>query len=127
MGKSVHDDVLDAALAVIATSNIMTVCSQEPTTRTEAVTTYALADTAMTTGTATGADYTLANATGGGRKVTVAQQTGVTIDATATGCSEVALCDAADLNYVTTCTTQALATGNTMTFGSWSVTIGDPS
>ena len=72
MGKAVHNDVLDAALAEVATANIMTLCSQEPTTRTEAVTTYALADVAMTPG--DGNDYTIADGDTNGRKVTVSEE-----------------------------------------------------
>lgn len=120
MAKSVHDSVLDGALNVIATANIMTACSQEPTSRTEAVTTYALADVAMA-----GGDYTNANGDTSGRKVTMAQKTGVTIDATGTA-THVALCDATNLLYVTTCTSQALTSGNTMTFNSWKVELADP-
>lgn len=120
MGKSVHNDVLDAALTEIATSTIMTVCSQQPTTRTEAVTTYALADVTVSSG-----DFTIADGDTSGRKTTVAQQTGVTIDASGTG-NHVALCDGSVLLYVTTCTSQALSTGNTMTFNAWDIEIADP-
>lgn len=79
MAKSVHDDVLDGALNIIKNNtNIMTVCSSEPTTRTEAVTTYALGD-------------------------------------------------GSDLLYVTTCTSQSLTSGNTITFPAWDIEIADPS
>jgi hypothetical protein len=120
MAKAVGDAVLDAALDKIATANIMTACSAQPTTRTEAVTTYALADVAMS-----GGDYTKADAGGGGRQTTVAQKTGVTVDANGTA-THVALCDGTTLLYVTTCTSQVLTSGNTMTFGSWIITLGDP-
>ena len=120
MAKSVHNDVLDAMLDEIATATIMTACSAEPTTRTEAVTTYALADVTMA-----GGDYTNADGDSSGRKVTVAQKTGVTIDTTGTA-THVALCDGVDLLYVTTCTSQALTALNTMTFNSWKVEVADP-
>jgi len=120
MAKAVADIVLDAALDKIATATVMTACSAQPTTRTEAVTTYALADITID-----GADFTKANGDTSGRKVTIGEQTGVTVDATGDA-DHVALCDASDLLYVTTCTSQTLTSGNTMTFGSWKVEIGDP-
>jgi len=120
MAKSVHNDVLDAALNEIATATIMTACSAEPTNRTEAVTTYALADVTMS-----GGDYTNADGDVSGRKVTVAQKTGVTIDTSGTA-NHVALCDATVLLYVTTCTSQALTASNTMTFNAWDIEIADP-
>jgi len=119
MAKSVHDDVLDAALTEVATANLMTACDGQPTTRTEAVTTYALADVAMTAG-----DYSITNGTTG-RKTTVAQKTGVTVDTTGTA-DHVALVDGSDLLYVTTCTSQVLTNPNTMTFNAWDIEIADP-
>ena len=121
MAKSVHDDVLDGALNIIKTnSNIMTVCSAEPTTRAEAVTTYALGDVVMATG-----DFTNANGDTSGRKTTVGSKSGVTVDATGTA-THVALCDATRLLYVTTCTSQPLTSGNTITFPAWDIEIADP-
>lgn len=121
MAKSVHDDVLDGALNIIKNNvNIMTVCSAEPTSRTEAVTTYALGDVAMVTG-----DFTNANGDTSGRKTTVASKTGVTVDASGTA-THVALCDGSRLLYVTTCTSQVLTSGNTITFPAWDVEIADP-
>lgn len=121
MAKSTADSVLDAALNVIATSTIMTACSAEPTSRTEAVTTYALADQTMA-----GGDYTNANGDTSGRKCTVAAKAGVTVDSTGTA-THVALCDGTNLLYVTTCTSQALTSGNTVDFPAWDVEIADPS
>lgn len=123
MGKAVHNDVLDAALAEIATANIMTLCSQEPANRTEAVTTYALADVAMTTG--LGNDYTAADGDTNGRKVTVAAKNNVTVDTTGTG-NHVALCDASDLLYVTTCTAKSVTASDEVNFPAWDIEIADP-
>ncbi|MFZ5448611.1 MAG: hypothetical protein ACOZFS_08265 [Thermodesulfobacteriota bacterium] len=121
MSKSVHNDVLDGALNIIKNNcNLMTVCSAEPTTRTEAVTTYALADVAMASG-----DFTVADDTSG-RKVTVGAKSGVTVDATNTA-THIALVDATRLLYVTTCTPQALTAGNTVNFPAWKINIQDPS
>jgi len=124
MGKSVHDDVLDGALNIIKNNcTRMTVCSQQPTTYTEANATYALADVTVASG-----DFTVGNGDTSGRKVTVAQKTGVTVDASGTG-NHVALLDVSNskLLYVTTATSQALTSGNTMTFNAWDIEILDPS
>jgi hypothetical protein len=122
MAKAVAAAVLDAALDKIATATIMTACSAEPTTRTEAVTTYALADVTLSSG-----DYTKAAGDAGGqsRKVTVAQKSGVTVDASGTA-NHVALCDGSVLLYVTTCTSQSLTSGNTVTFNAWKVEFAGP-
>ena len=121
MAKSVNDDVLDGAFDVLDQANLMTACSAEPTTRTEAVTTYALADAVMTVDT----DYTKANGDTSGRKVTVAAKADQAVDTTGTA-THVALVDATRLLYVTTCTSQALTSGNTVSFPAWDVEIADP-
>jgi len=121
MGKSVNDDVLDGAFDVVDQSTIMTACSAEPTTRTEAVATYALADAVMTADT----DYTKAAGDTSGRKVTVAAKSTITVDTTGTA-NHIALCDATRLLFVTTCTSQALTSGNTVNFPAWDIEINDP-
>lgn len=123
MAKFVHDDVLDGALNIVKnTCTRMTACSQQPTTFAEANATYALADVTMTSG-----DFTLADGDVSGRKLTVAQKSGVTVDTDGTA-THVALLDVANskLLYVTTCTSQALTSGNTMTFNAWNIEISDP-
>ena len=122
MAKSVNDSVLDGAFDILDQADIMTACSAEPTTRTEAVTTYALADAAMTPNT----DYTKANGDTSGRKVTVAAKSTITVDSSGTA-THIALCDGSNLLYVTTCTSQALTSGNTVNFPAWDVEILDPS
>lgn len=119
--KSVHNDVLDGAFDVLDQADLMTVCNAEPTTRTEAITTFKLADVAMTPNT----DYTKADGTVSGRKVTVATKTGVTVDSSGTA-THVALVDGSRLLYVTTCTSQALTAANTVNFPAWAVEILDP-
>lgn len=121
MAKSVHNDVLDGAFDVLDQADIMTACNAEPTTRTEAVTTFKLADVAMTPNT----DYTKADGDTNGRKVTVAAKSGVNVDTTGTA-THVALCDGTRLLYVTTCTSQSLTSGNTVNFPAWKVEIADP-
>ena len=123
MAKSVHNDVLDGALDIIKNNcNLMTVCSTEPTTRTEAVTTYALADVAMS-----GTDFTHADGDTNGRKTTVSAKSSVLID-TSGSAQHVALVDGTRLLYVTTCTTQALTANgsNTVNIPAWDIEIADP-
>jgi hypothetical protein len=105
VAKSVSNDVLDAALNEIATATIMTACNAEPTTRAEAVTTYALADVVMA-----GGDFTNAEGDTNGRKVTVGAKAGVTIDASGDA-THVALCDASVLLYVTILNSLILCNG----------------
>ena len=121
MGASVHNDILDAAFDVVDQSNLMIACSADPTTRAEAVTTYALADVAMTVN----PDYTKADGDTSGRKVTVAAKSSVTVDTTGTA-THVALVDGTRLLYVTTCTSQALTAANTVNFPAWDIEIADP-
>jgi len=125
MAKSMHNDVADAMLDKIATGNLMIACSAEPTTRAEAVTTYALADVAMTVGDGNG-DYTIADGDTSGRKVTMSQKTGVTVDTSGTA-THIAIVDGTTLLLVTTCTSQVLTSGNTVTFPAWDDEIADPS
>lgn len=120
MAKWANDSVMDAALDVYATGTVMTACSAQPTTRTEAVTTYALADVTLA-----GGDYTKANGDASGRKVTFASKSGVTVDTSGTA-NHVAISSGSALLLVTTCTSQALTAGNTVTFPAFDAEIGDP-
>lgn len=125
MAKFANDDVMDAALAVVAAGNILTVCSAQPTTRTEAVTTYKLADVTLTPGDGNG-DFTITNGDASGRKVTISEQTDIPVDSTGTA-THVAICDDTRLLLVTTCTSQALTSGNTVTVPAFDDEIADPS
>lgn len=122
MAKTVHNDVLDGALNVIKTSaNLMIACSAQPTTRTEAVTTYALADVAMATG-----DFAIADGDASGRKATVAAKTSVPVDTTGNP-THIALVDATRLLYVTEeGTAQTITQGNTCDFPAWDIELADP-
>ncbi len=121
MAKFANDLMMDAALDYVATGTIMNVCTTQPTTRTEAVTTYSLADVAIS-----GASFTKANGDVSGRKTTVAQQASVPIDTTGTA-THVAISSATALLYVTTCTSQALTAGGTVTVPVWDIELSDPS
>ena len=124
MAKAAPDIVLDGALDIIASATKQVACSAQPTTYTEANATYALADIVID-----GADFTKANGDTSGRKVTVAAQSGVLIDASGTA-NHIALVRTADstLIYVTTCTSQALTANgsNTVNFPAWDVEFADP-
>jgi hypothetical protein len=103
----------------------MTACSAEPTTYTEGNATFALADVTMA-----GTDFTLANGDGAGntpRKVTMTAKNAVPVDTTGTA-THVALLDVTNtlLLFVTTCTSQALTSGNTVNFPAWKIEVGAP-
>ena len=121
MAKFATDAVLDALLDKVATGTILTVCSAQPTTRTEAVTTYKLADVVVDSG-----DFSKADGDTSGRKVTVAQQTDVPVDSNGTA-THVAICDGSNLLYVTTVTSQVLTLGNSISIPAWTITVADPS
>lgn len=123
MAKFIPDAAMDAALVVVAAGNILTVCSAQPTTRTEAVTTYKLADIALTPGDGNG-DFTIGNGDVSGRKLTVAQQADIPID-TSGSATHIAICDGTDLQLVTTCTSQALTSGGTVTVPTFDYEIAD--
>lgn len=122
MGKSATDAVLDGTLDIIASSTLLTVCSAEPTTYTEATSTYKLADVVLDSG-----DFTKANGDTNGRKVTIASQTAIPIDSSGTA-THVALCTTSGtlLRIVTTCTSQALTSGGTVTTPAFDYEISDP-
>jgi hypothetical protein len=124
MAKAIPDAILDKTLDEIATATKQVLCSAQPTTYTEANATYALADIVID-----GSDFTKANGDTSGRKVTIAAQNGVLIDASGTG-NHVALVRTADstLIYVTTCSSQVVTANgsNTVNFPAWDVEIADP-
>lgn len=118
MAKFASILVTDAALNIIKTATGMSVCSAQPTTRAEAITTYMLSTTAPTfTGPAAGSPD--------GRQVQMNQAATIAISNSGTA-THVALTDDANLLYVTTCTSQALTAGGTVTIPLWTVTIRDP-
>jgi len=124
MGKSIHDNVLDAALNYIKNNATeLTVCSTEPTTYAEAHTTYKLADVTIDSDDFTGP----ANGDSSGRKITVNEQADIDVDTTGDA-EHVALTNGSDtLILVTTCTLQGLTQGNTVTVPAFDDEIADPS
>lgn len=83
---------------------------------------YALANVAMS-----GGDFTNADGDTSGRKVTVAQKADISIHTTGDG-NHVALLDDGEkeLRLVTTCTSQTLTAGNTVTIPAYDYEIADP-
>ena len=124
MAKGVDDSVFDAALDLIATSTIMTLCSQQPTTRTEAITTYMLADVTMTPGDGNG-DFTISNGDASGRKLRVTAQAGEAVTNSGAG-TYIALCDGSTLLCWTTCTSIDVLDSGTTDFPAWDYEFTDP-
>jgi hypothetical protein len=128
MAKWQIDAMLDAALDYLKQNvTVICVCSAQPATYAEATTTYdggaGKYKLAIKTG-LTVADLIIADGTTNGRKVTIGQQAGITVDASASAVY-VALCSGTTLLYVTTCTSQALTVGNTVTIPAWKIEIAD--
>jgi hypothetical protein len=126
MGKLIPDAKLDEMLALIADQcTRVTICSTQPTTYTEGNATHALADVTVTAGAGNG-DFTIGNGDTNGRKLTLVQQTGVTVDTTGTA-QHIALLDVAgtELLAVTTCTSQSVTSGNTATINAFDIELSD--
>ena len=122
MAKWQNDSMLDAALNYIKNgATLETVCTQQPTTRTEAAATYSLGSVVVSS-----ANFTLANGDTSGRKCTVAVQNSVPVTATGTA-NYVALMDSSNLMYVTTTTAKSLTSGDTMNIPAWDIEIADAS
>lgn len=122
MAKATPDDVLDAmADEILANADTQYVCSGQPANF-AGIAAVALADVAIDSG-----DFAKANGDTNGRKVTVAQQATIPIVASGTA-NHIALADAgaSRLLYVTTCTSQALTSGGTVTVPAWDIEVADP-
>ena len=122
MAKTVDDSVLDAAIAVIKGATQLCLCSAQPTTYAEAITTYMLVNkTGLTTGSFTGQ----VNGDVSGRKVTKTAETGVAITNTGSAVFA-ALCSASVLLYVTTVISQVVTAGNTANTPAFKIEFTDP-
>lgn len=120
MAKWASDSIMDAALNVIATGTILNVCNAQPANRTEATTTYNLATTALNAN-----DFTLADGNNSGRKVTVSAKNDIAVGANGNA-THIAISDNNNLLLVTTCTSQTLTSGNTVSVPAWKDEIADP-
>lgn len=124
MAKFAHNDVLDAPWNYIKTNCTRQIaCSAQPADF-AGVAAVSVADVAMSA-----ADFTLADGTTSGRKMTVAAKNGVAVDATATA-NHIVLVDDTNLKllYVTTAANLALTAGagNAVNFPAWSAEFADP-
>lgn len=124
MAKAIPDAVLDVLLQEIATGTRMVVCSGQPANF-AGIAAVALADVTLTAGDGNG-DFTIANGDTSGRKLTVAQQSSVVIDASGDA-THVSIDDGTNLLAVTTCTTQSLTSGGTVTVPAFDIEVSDPS
>lgn len=120
MAKWANDSVLDAPLDAVATSNQLIVTSSQPANRAAAIS-GALASISVDSG-----DFAKADGSPNGRKLTVAQQENISITSGGNA-THVCLVDSSNLLIVTTVTSQALTSGNTLTVPSWEIRITDPS
>jgi len=122
MGKQAPDATIDAMFDYIDQCNVMHVCSAEPANY-AGIAAVSLASVALTPDT----DFTKANGDTSGRKVTVAAKSGVSVTASGTA-THIAIARSTDstLRYVTTCTSQALTSGNTVNIPAWKIEVADP-
>lgn len=127
MAKSVHDNVLDAALNYVKNNATkLHVCSTAPTTYAEASSTYQLASIVIDS-----ADFTgPANGDTNGRKIAVNAQSGMEVTASGTA-AHIALTNGTDtLYYVTEIepdTALVDNNSNTCSTAAWDIEIADPS
>jgi len=118
MAKAVDDLLLDGGLDAIDGCTLLSVCSAQPANK-AGVAAVTLASVAIS-----GVDFTKANGDTSGRKLTVAQQAALSI--TSTGTATHIVIDNGTSIYVTTCTSQALTSGGTVTVPAWDIEFADP-
>jgi hypothetical protein len=129
MAKSAPNSYYDSgSLAQAALADEMYVCSAQPTDYADIANVDLVGPISLTPGAGNG-DFTLADGDVSGRKVTVAEQTGASVIASGTATHVVLATGGATdlLRYVTTCTSQAVTSGNTANVGEWAIEIEDPS
>lgn len=134
MAKSVHNNVLDAALNYVKTNaNRLVVCTDAPNYA-QAIAKFDSSGFQLAVATISSSDFT-GPADGGtsGRKVTVNAQSSMSINGIASGAqnaTHVALVNQTSSGivlYVTTCTSQSLTAGNKVNTPAWVIEIRDPS
>lgn len=122
MAKFTNDLIMDAALDFIsANAARLVVLSTQPANY-AAVAAATLAEAAISS-----ADFTKADGDSSGRKTTVGQQSDLDIDVSGTA-THVGVIDDSNSRIldITTCTSQALTAGGTVTVPAWDHEIGDP-
>jgi len=121
MGKTVHNDVLDDALDRVATCDRMDVCSDVGT---PADLTNTLANVTLTPGDGSG-DYVIGEGDADGRKIAVAEQADVSITGTGDAL-HIVLSLSSVILLTTTCTSQGLTSGGTVTIPTFDYELADP-
>jgi len=118
MAKLIPDAIIDLELGVIAAADRLFICKNTPTTYADAAGTYDLA-THILTPNIGGGDFTAGNAdgAGGGRKLTLAAQNGLTVDHDGTATYYVlGISGTTTLLLIGTITPQVLTAGNLVNF-----------
>jgi len=122
MAKQAPDATIDSMFDYVDLCNIMHICSGEPANY-AGIAAVSLASVALTPNT----DFTKANGDTSGRKVTVASKSGVSVTSSGSATHiAIALSSDTTLRYVTTCTPQALTSGNTVNVPAWKIEVADP-
>lgn len=119
MAKFLPDAALDATLDYVAGATEQYICTSQPVSRAAAITASLTGAVTLASG-----DFTKADDTSG-RKVTVAQKADIAITATGDA-NHIVLCDATNIRAITTCTTQTLTSGGTVTRPAFTLSISDP-
>lgn len=123
MAKGCIDNFLDGAFDVMINSAThITVCKAAPASFAEAVSTHRIAQSVTS-----GGNFAKANGDTNGRKVTLKQIAGISVSSTGNA-NHIAVVNSAggQLIYWTTCTSQQLTQGNTVTVNAWDIEIADP-
>lgn len=118
----INDEVFDQGLDYAdANGTRVDICSQEPTTYTEATSTYTLGNSTVNTGAAQDGAVS-------GRRVIVPAISGASVTGSGTA-SHQALTNGSDTLIATQALSspQAVTTGNTFDLTAWSITFPDPS
>lgn len=127
MAKFAPDATLDGLLAQVALADELYVCSAQPSSYADIANSDLVGPVTLTPGHGNG-DFTIADGDTNGRKVTLGAQNGASVIASGTATHVVlATGGATDLiRYITTCTSQALTSGNTVDVPAWKVEVADP-
>lgn len=119
MAKLATAGILDGGLTTLGTCTRITVLSAQPASLVDITTTYILATTSKVAG-----DFVKSAGTGTNRKTTISQTTAITI-ANSGSATHVAIDNGTDY-AVTTCTTQALTAGGSVTIPAFTYEIAQP-
>jgi len=123
MGKWQNDGMLDTALAYLLGATTVHLCSAQPSTFTEATSTYSLGSKAVPSGT-----FGAPSDATSGRQMTISGSTIGEVDITVAGnVTHAAFVSASALLYVTTCTAKTVVVGEKVELSSITVNIKDVS